>query len=286
MNLRFLPLIFSTINAIYPKKPKGFALKKYYHQELMELYPQYNSIEQRDQELYFLPFEQEETFFTHLHLSKNTVHYLPSLTEHNLRVESIDLIDCNIVDLSPLEKFTELRYIELSNTNITDLEPLRNLKNLTGLFLRNTTIKDISPLIDCLNLKKLDLQGTNVEDLSPLVNCISLEEINIKDTKIQYGNKQELLKSILSSFKKYRKIRVNDKINIWKNCLLPAIKRDIKPDFNLNLKSILQEIKNMLQNAVGVKKKRRRKKKTIIRKSFIHKLNDYNNSDNKTARLF
>ena len=90
------------------------------------------------------------------------------------------------LDLSPLEKLTNLQTLKIWNANFYNIEPLVQLKNLHTLSLRSSYIqfKDIKPLENLIYLQSLRLSNTNVRDIKPLVNLENLESLVLDLTNV------------------------------------------------------------------------------------------------------
>jgi internalin A len=69
----------------------------------------------------------------------------------------LDLRHNQIVDLSPLSVFANLKYLYLSKNQIADLSPLFLLTNLEDLYLSENQIADLNPLFALTNLTYLIL---------------------------------------------------------------------------------------------------------------------------------
>lgn len=90
----------------------------------------------------------------------------------------------NIVDPTPLLKFTGLKELSISNSGITDFTFLTQLKKLKELDLDTRDIEDLSPLKDLTKLQNLSLVETKVIDLAPLKNLKQLKILHLRGTKI------------------------------------------------------------------------------------------------------
>lgn len=97
--------------------------------------------------------------------------------ENNSEIESIeDLVyfenltslsikNCNISDISIIEKLENLIYLDLSGNNISDLKPLSKCYTLEEVWLANNKITDISPLYSLNNIEVLMVQNNNISEL-------------------------------------------------------------------------------------------------------------------------
>ena len=101
-------------------------------------------------------------------------------------VEGLSLVDNDIVDLSPISKFKNLKMLELTNNvNIRDLTPLCSLNNLEDLRINACKIEDISSLRN-LHMTEgavLDLSANRIKNIDCLENFKNLN-INVNDQEI------------------------------------------------------------------------------------------------------
>jgi Leucine-rich repeat (LRR) protein len=107
-------------------------------------------------------------------------------------VESVDLSDSKVSDLSPLTKLKQIKSLVLNNTSVSDLSPLAELQNLKELDLNNTPVSDLTPLAELRNLEWLDIGETQVSDLSPLAKLKNLKWLFIFNNTASYEQSQEL----------------------------------------------------------------------------------------------
>tara|TARA_B100001123_G_scaffold289085_1_gene322139 strand:+ start:1748 stop:2608 length:861 start_codon:yes stop_codon:yes gene_type:complete len=94
---------------------------------------------------------------------------------------TLDLRKNQIIDLKPLEGFTNLRTLSLAHNQISDLKPLAGLTNLEDLNLSGNRpfLSDLTPLSRLTKLKKLNLSYNQITDLSPLKELTNLKELNL-----------------------------------------------------------------------------------------------------------
>ena len=95
-------------------------------------------------------------------------------------------------EISFVEKMKELALVELENCLVDDLTPIQGKSNLETLTLRNCGINDISPLGTLENLKILDVAKNQIRDYSPLGKLENLETIVVDRT----FSKEELQKML------------------------------------------------------------------------------------------
>ena len=98
----------------------------------------------------------------------------------NLRVLSIH--GNSIGDLTPLANLTKLRYLNLGGCRITDLSPLVNLGTLETLILRVNNITDVTPLANLINLRELWILSNPILDYTPLLNLLKIEYMDWQNT--------------------------------------------------------------------------------------------------------
>ena len=118
------------------------------------------------------------------HLTSLDVRYegIVDLTglERATDLQALVLIENKIHDISPLSGLTELGFLDLGGNQISDLRPLAALTRLEILQIWRNRIEDISPLAGLVNLKKLSIQNNDIKDFSPLDALRHLEVVKIK----------------------------------------------------------------------------------------------------------
>lgn len=82
-------------------------------------------------------------------------------------------------DLSPLGKLTGLERLELNVGRIDDLSVLAALPNLSTLVLWIDGELDLTPLAGCPALTELSLGGRGTVELAPLTRCVGLNNLRI-----------------------------------------------------------------------------------------------------------
>ncbi len=102
-----------------------------------------------------------------LDLSQNAVSDISPLAGLT-KLTVLSLAGNPVTDVAPLAKLTNLKLLILSNCQSDDYSALANLVNLQVLLLDNSTIRDLSPLAALTILRQLSLANTSVDDLSPL----------------------------------------------------------------------------------------------------------------------
>ncbi|MCL2575885.1 MAG: leucine-rich repeat domain-containing protein [Defluviitaleaceae bacterium] len=79
---------------------------------------------------------------------------------------------------------TNLTTLDLVNNQITDLSPLVNLTNLTSLRLNFNQITDISPLASLTNLQELNVGSNQIADISSVAGLVNLTDFRAHDNRI------------------------------------------------------------------------------------------------------
>ena len=97
----------------------------------------------------------------------------------------------DLVDLTPLEKNTELTTLELFHTKVVNLSPLSNLEKITRLRVVNlpdttvpSSLHDLSPLVGLTNIEFLDLRGQAISDLNALSEMTKLIQLYLSRNNI------------------------------------------------------------------------------------------------------
>ena len=87
---------------------------------------------------------------------------------HLKKLETLDLKDNYLTDLSCLSGLTELKNICFNNNNVQDIEFARNMMKLQHISGENSGVTDISPLKSCPNLDEVFVGRNKLTDLSAL----------------------------------------------------------------------------------------------------------------------
>ena len=88
----------------------------------------------------------------------------------------LDLRGAQVSDISALSGLTALRVLVLFGTQVSDISALSGLTALSSLTLRGTQVSDISALSGRTALNRLELFGTQVSDLSPVLPLTQLAD--------------------------------------------------------------------------------------------------------------
>ncbi len=91
--------------------------------------------------------------------------------EYCTGVETLDLDNNLIDDISPLAGLTSLIDLELADNQISDISPLADKTSLMNLFLDSNRIDDLAAVENMSNLVFLRVEDNLVTDLAPVVAC-------------------------------------------------------------------------------------------------------------------
>ena len=119
-----------------------------------------------------------------LHLSKEKGLASARLLTNLFNLDTLNLRETPVADISPLAALTNLQILSLSETPVADLLPLAALTNLQGLGLSRTPVTDVSPLASLTKLQILHIIATPVADVSPLSTLTNLQELNLGGTPV------------------------------------------------------------------------------------------------------
>lgn len=90
-----------------------------------------------------------------------------------------------IANLSGLEYFKKMQSVELNDDQVSDLTPLGSLPGLAMLHTARNHISSIAPLAGTLNLIQFVAPGNTIADLTPLAQLIKLLQIDLQQNQIQ-----------------------------------------------------------------------------------------------------
>ena len=89
-----------------------------------------------------------------------------------------------LVDIRPLQRFTQLRSLDLWNNKIIDIAALANLKKLEVLKLGHNQIYDVGPLQHLTSLKVLSLFENQIVSVGILKNLPNLQRLDVSFNRI------------------------------------------------------------------------------------------------------
>ncbi|MEP4532999.1 MAG: hypothetical protein ABJ004_07930 [Cyclobacteriaceae bacterium] len=101
-----------------------------------------------------------------------------------VNIDSLDLEGKNLLDGSPLSKFTRLQYLNISGNLFTDIEFVSDLRLIKTLMASGLPVDDLSPLSDLNHLEVLILRTKTVEDISALSKLKPLRLIDVDSNRL------------------------------------------------------------------------------------------------------
>jgi internalin A len=90
-----------------------------------------------------------------------------------------------ITNLKGLEKCKSLQTIDLENNEIVDLSPLKDLKLLISLYLGRNKIENIEPLSEMTALQLLWIQDNQIVDIAPLAKMTPMGSLDLSNNRIK-----------------------------------------------------------------------------------------------------
>lgn len=90
----------------------------------------------------------------------------------------------SIVNLDPLNKFTELSTIDFSDCAIDDVSPLRSTLSLKEINAANSLISNLNDLLYLNDLKKVNIDNTVLNDLGVAGSWANIEVLSLKNSPI------------------------------------------------------------------------------------------------------
>ena len=129
-------------------------------------------------------------------------------------LEIVTLIGSSVKDIKPLANLKNLKFLNLNETQVSDIKPVENLANLQGLYLSKTSVSDIEPIKSLTELKSLYLEDTGVSDLEPVRSLVGLMQLRLKDTKVTLleplSNLNNLQKLYLENCRNVKRNEIED----------------------------------------------------------------------------
>jgi Leucine-rich repeat (LRR) protein len=166
-------------------------------------------------------------------------------------LESLDLDNNFVRDLSPILGLPQLSWLSLSGTRIADLSPLTSLSNLTYLDLGNNGLTgDLGILAKLTNLVNLGLDGNYLTDCQFLTNLPQLSSLDLTENFIRDASPIASLTNLSQLFLRNNRI---SNLGFMEN--LPRL---IDVDVTLNLADLSQSsaamgvIRDLLGRGVAI----------------------------------
>jgi Leucine-rich repeat (LRR) protein len=109
--------------------------------------------------------------------------------------DSLNLNKSRLTDLSPLVKFSRLRYLSISNNQINSLNPIEGLNSLSVLEAENIGFNSVKSILRLNKLKKLNLAQNQLSESQflQLSKLNSLSELNVNATGIEKSSVKKFL---------------------------------------------------------------------------------------------
>jgi hypothetical protein len=123
-----------------------------------------------------------------LAVTRNGISGKQILLNHKLRnIQTLTLteFDRSVLIDSVFAHLPKLESLNLGNTKVENISFLENLTSLKQLFLFGTEVENISALTNLMKLEKLSLHGTKVDNIAALAKLTKLEVVNLNGTKVQ-----------------------------------------------------------------------------------------------------
>ncbi len=114
-----------------------------------------------------------------------TIKQLTQLSELQLS-RAINYYSSNsAIDISALDKLTELVTLNLSNAYVENTSDIANFTKLQTLQLAATNLRSLSFLLSLPDLIELDISENYIQDLSALSQLVNLSKLNLKNVPFQ-----------------------------------------------------------------------------------------------------
>ncbi|MBN3032948.1 MAG: leucine-rich repeat domain-containing protein [Candidatus Saganbacteria bacterium] len=116
-----------------------------------------------------------------LSLRSNQTGVDPAPLSGLIRLNTLDLTENQLSDLSALSGLTALTSLNIQHNLISDISVLQAMTRLNLLIISGNPVTDLSPLAGLAGLNYLYFGNTSVRDLSPLKNLTSLQAVYAND---------------------------------------------------------------------------------------------------------
>ena len=181
-----------------------------------------------------------------LYLTSSPVEDISSI-EKCKKLKFLDLTQTLVKDVSSVNECPDLLELHLGSSKVTGLSGLKNCTKLKKLNIRDTLVKDLNPISGFTNIREIDLSGTMVEDITPLVNCSKLEKVELSGSNVGFYDNEQLAMSIMESLKKYPDTPLENKLKVWDDVLIPALRDSDKLDFKCDKESSKCGVQDLLE---------------------------------------
>lgn len=103
---------------------------------------------------------------------------LPNLT-------ALNLSDCGLSSIANLEGAARLQSLDLRENSIRNLSIITSMTSLKTLYLQNNAVTGLDALSGMVSLETLDISYNSVTDTSPLTTCNGLTELNVSHNLLE-----------------------------------------------------------------------------------------------------
>ncbi len=101
-----------------------------------------------------------------------------------MTITTINARKRGIIELEGIQHCKNLQSLDLAENHIHDISPLKTLKNLRELNLEGNYIQDVSPLAGLTAMRKLDLARNRITSITPVANMKHLRFLDVSSNQI------------------------------------------------------------------------------------------------------
>ncbi|WP_422006494.1 hypothetical protein [Roseivirga pacifica] len=110
-----------------------------------------------------------------------------------IRAEALDLTNINLIDITPLSRFQNLKSLTLDKNPVVNLPKSALSAELEKLSINETKVRDLNPLGDHPNLKVIYAKNTLVRNVEVLAGMPALAELDVDNTNVEEATVAALL---------------------------------------------------------------------------------------------
>ena len=100
-------------------------------------------------------------------------------------LKDLRIINCELINITPLQDLKQLTKLYLHSNQISDITPLKELKKLEDLYLLHNQISDLNPLQELKQLTRLNLENNKISDITPLQELKKLILLDLSYNQIK-----------------------------------------------------------------------------------------------------
>ena len=142
-------------------------------------------------------------------LTKETLAQVANLTDIDISGNK------RIVDLSPLNRLTNLQTLACANTAVDNLSPLSELISLQSLDCSTTAVNNLDALSNARNLRRLNIDHTKVASLAALNGLSRIQRLSCEQTLIS----EDSIRAFIRNHQETVVIYKTSKLVLWWNAL-------------------------------------------------------------------